>query len=201
MMAVPPSPECCRYLSCELAHSFFSLKSIPSIRRYLYNVFLDRIPVVRMMAETLLPARYSWAHIDARSGFGCFGLPKRTPFFLASLLPSSVRSLIKSLSNSADCRMLHRIEPVEIFHQFPFLFLIQFNDVACRELVWVVSDGLVDVSCDHTIDFGHVTVDDDLLVAQRDNPTAYLLDIFKCTYIDYFFVLLCVTFRPIVMLA
>ena len=71
----------------------------------------------------------------------------------------------------SDCRVLLFHEPVKIFHQFFFLFLIQVKDVSVWKLFRIVFHGFINVTRLYAVQFGDITVEDDLLVSQGDDPT------------------------------
>ena len=71
--------------------------------------------------------------------------------------------------------MFQRIEPVEIFHQFLFLFFFEGDDIALRKFIRVILDGFVDISRLHPIKFGDVSIEDNLRIA-KDND--FTLDLF-----------------------
>ena len=60
-------------------------------------------------------------------------------------------------------------EPVKIFDQFIFLLIINRPNVPFREFFRVVSHCLIDFFGLYTVQFGDITVEDDLLVAQGDD--------------------------------
>ena len=60
-------------------------------------------------------------------------------------------------------------EPVKIFDQFIFLLIINRPNVPFREFLRVISHRLIDFFGLYTVQFGDITVEDDLLVAQGDD--------------------------------
>lgn len=54
--------------------------------------------------------------------------------------------------------VFERIEPVEIFHQFPFLSGIQFDNISFRKLVGIIFDSLIDISRLNSIQTGNISV-------------------------------------------
>ena len=77
-------------------------------------------------------------------------------------------------------------EPVEIFDQFISLLIIKLKDVSIRKFFWVVAYRFIDAFCLHTVQFGDITVEDYLLVAQGDDFSSTLGTISCCFMIFRF---------------
>ena len=58
--------------------------------------------------------------------------------------------------------MLEGIEPVEIFHQFLFLTVIQFNNITWRKLFGVIFYRFVYISCFYSIQLSNIPVKNNL---------------------------------------
>ena len=71
--------------------------------------------------------------------------------------------------------MFQRIELVEIFHQFLFLFFFEGDDIALRKFIRVILYSFVDISRLHPIKFSDVSIEDNLRIAKDNNLT---LDLF-----------------------
>ena len=52
--------------------------------------------------------------------------------------------------------------------------IIKLKDITLRKLFWIVLHCLINDSCLYTVQFGDITVEDDLLVAQGDDFFFYL---------------------------
>ena len=65
--------------------------------------------------------------------------------------------------------MFQRIEPVEIFHQFLFLFFFEGDDIALWKFIRVILYGFVDISRLHPVKFGDVPIEDNLRIAKDNN--------------------------------
>ena len=79
--------------------------------------------------------------------------------------------------------MLHRLEPVEIFDQFVFLFDIQRNNISVREFIWVVLQSFVDTFGLYSIQLGNIPIEDNLLISNDDNFVLCFYDVFFLSHI------------------
>lgn len=65
--------------------------------------------------------------------------------------------------------MFLTIKPVEIFDQFLFFIFRQSKDIALRKFFGIIIDRLIDTFGFHTVQFSHITVQNDLLITQDDD--------------------------------
>ena len=91
-------------------------------------------------------------------------LSAKTSFMAVCILPSVALS----------GRMLEGIEPVEIFHQFLFLTVIQFNNITWRKLFGVIFYRFVYISCFYSIQLSNIPVKNNLSIPD-DNDFTFCL--------------------------
>ena len=77
--------------------------------------------------------------------------------------------------------MLLFFEPVKIFDQFTFLMFINHPNVPIWKFSGVVLHGLINLFGLYTVQFGDITVEDDLLVAQGDDSTSSTTEEYACS--------------------
>ena len=104
----------------------------------------------------------------------------------ASLEPGVSKAAIAQ-ANGLNANMLrrwvHESSPVEFFHQFIFFRLGQFNDVACRKLIWSICNRLIDVARLNPVDLSDIGIKQDAFIPDLNDQVCQALYFYHCVHV------------------